>query len=250
MSVALYEFPLYEKVRNYLRLEQLFAQLQETKSAQSEYQYLHFLEVMFSIIDLVERLDLRTDFLRDIDNHERQLVHWSQHPDIDSSALEAALKNLHKYSNEIKRNKKLGTSLREDRFLSSIRQRFGIPGGVSSFDLPSLFCWLKQSTEHKHKDMTKWTSQLALIHQSLALLMSFMREKSRFTPTTSKNGYYQGIVEEKIEIVRIKCDSSQGIYPMVSGSRNRYGIKFMQLNQDSGTSMPVTEAIAFELATS
>ena len=247
MSGALYEFPLSEKVRNYLRLEQLFAQLQEAKPATTEHQYLHFLDVFFNIMDLVERLDLRTDFLRDIDNHERKLVHWSQHPDIDTEALKAALQNMHRLSSLLKKNKKLGASLREDRFLVSIRQRFSIPGGATCFDLPALFCWLKQRDEIKQADMQNWLSQLTLIDNSLAMLLSFLREKARFTTIKSKNGYYQGTAEEKLELVRVQCDSSVALYPVVSGSRNRFGVKFMQLNVDT-VSGAVTGPVEFQLS--
>jgi cell division protein ZapD len=248
MSVALYEFPLYEKVRNYLRLEQLFAQLEEAKDAQSEYQFLRFLELLFDIMDMVERLDLRTDFLRDIDAHEKKLVHWSQHPDIDNQALDQALQTLHRLSSEIKRNPKLGASLREEKFLSNIRQRFTTPGGVTSFDLPSLFCWLKQDNEIKLAHMQDWKQQLSLIENSLQMLLSFLREKARFQNIECKNGYYQGSVEEKIELVRIQCDSSSGIYPVVSGTRNRFGLKFMRLNPPAGSSGAITEQVNFKLA--
>jgi cell division protein ZapD len=248
MSVALYEFPLYEKVRNYLRLEQLFAQLNEAQAAKSEFQYLHFLEILFNIIDLIERLDLRTDFLRDIDAHEKKLVHWSQHPDIDKEALDQALKTLHHLSSEIKRNQKLGASLRDERFLSSIKQRFVTPGGVSSFDLPALFCWLKQADEVKQADMQQWKKQLDLIENSLQMLLSFLREKARFQDIECKNGYHQGSVEEKIEMVRIQCDLSLGIYPVVSGTRNRFGVKFMRLNPPAGSSAAITSLVHWRLA--
>jgi cell division protein ZapD len=248
MSVALYEFPLCEKVRNYLRLEQLFAQLKEAKSAQSDSQYLYFFEALFNVLDLVDRLDLRTDFLRDIDSHERKLVHWSQHPDIDKNALDSALKDLHSVGSEIKINKKLGASLRDERFLANIRQRFSTPGGVTSFDLPSLFCWLKQDDISKQTIMEKWLAQLSIIDTSLKMLLTFLREKSRFQVIVSKSGFYQGTVEDKIELVRIQCDNSNCVYPVVSGSRNRYGIKFMKLKPDSGTSEAVTETIKFELS--
>lgn len=248
MSVALYEFPLCEKVRNYLRLEQLFAQLNEAKRAQSEYQYLYFFEVLFNLIDMVDRLDLRTDFVRDIDAHERKLLHWSQHPNIDNEALEIALQNLTRLGSELKKNKKLGASLRDERFLSNIRQRFSIPGGVTSFDLPSLFCWLKQPNTNKQTDMEKWMKQLSLVDRSLAMLLSFLREKTTFQNMVSKSGFYQGTVEDKIELVRIQCNRASGIYPVVSGSRNRYGVKFMQLNPESGTSGAVTGTIEFQLA--
>lgn len=248
MSVALYEFPLCEKVRNYLRLEQLFAQIHEAKSGQSENQNLYFLEVLFNIIDLVERLDLRTDFLRDIDAHEKKLVHWSVHPDIDATALEHALKSLHALSAQIKQNKKLGSSLREDRFLTNIRQRFAIPGGATSFDLPILFCWLKQDQASKYNDMQNWLDQLKLIDNSLSTMLSYLREKSRFQEVVCKSGFYQGSVEEKLEIVRIKCSNDEHIYPVVSGSRNRYGVKFMQLHPNESGTTAVTSSVKFELA--
>lgn len=248
MSVALYEFPLSEKVRNYLRLEQLFAQLHEAKSAQSDYQYLHFLEILFTLLDLIDRLDLRTDFLRDIDSHEKKLVLWSQHPDIDDKALEEAIQNLHVLSSQIKQNKKLGASLREERFLTSIRQRFSIPGGVNSFDLPALFCWLKQDNEPKLADMKNWIDQLKLVDNALAMMLAYLREKSRFQTLECKTGFYQGSVEEKLELVRIKIDNSDGIYPVVSGSRNRYGVKFMRLHANESGSTAVTTRVTFQLA--
>jgi len=248
MSVALYEFPLYEKVRNYLRLEQLFAQLNEARHARSENQYLHFLEVFFSLTDLVDRLDLRTDFLRDIDVHEKKLVHWSQHPDIDSAALKQALQTLHRLSSEIKRNQKLGASLKDERFLMNIKQRFTTPGGATSFDLPSLFCWLKQADEPKQADLLQWKQQLSLVESSLQMLLSFLREKARFQSIECKNGYYQGSVEEKIELVRIQCDLESGIYPVVSGTRNRFAVKFMQLNPAAGSSGAISNQVNFQLA--
>lgn len=250
MSVALYEFPLCEKVRNYLRLEQIFAQLKEANAQQAnrtKHQYLHFFDVLFNIMDLIERLDLRTDFLRDIDAQERKLVHWSQHPDIDSEALNTALQALHRLTSEIKKNKKLGASLREDRFLNSIRQRFSTPGGATSFDLPSLFCWLKQSHQNKQDDMNNWVAKLALIDNSLSMLLTFLREKSRFAEVKSNNGFYQSSTDEKLDLVRIQCDATHNIYPVVSGSRNRFGVKFMQLNTKDGNSAAVTGAVQFQL---
>ncbi|MDT0593512.1 cell division protein ZapD [Glaciecola petra] len=251
MSVALYEFPLCEKVRNYLRLEHLFARLHEAKSATTENQHLYFLEVLFNMLELLERLDLRTDFLRDIDGHERKLEHWSKHPDIDTEALENALQSLRSLSAEIKKNKKLGANLREEKFLSAIRQRFAIPGGVTSFDVPMLFCWLKQPEQVKQNNMSQWLTQLQLIETTMQTLMSFLREKGRFHETQGVNGYYQSSQvssDEKLELVRVRCDNADGFYPVLSGSRNRFGIKFMQLNTETGTSTPVTQIVSFAIA--
>jgi cell division protein ZapD len=80
------------------------------------------------------------------------------------------------------------------------------------------------------------------------MLLSFLREKTRFQDIVSQSGFYQGAVEDKVELVRILCAQNSGIYPVVSGSRNRYGVKFMKLNPDSGTSDAVTDTIEFQLS--
>ncbi|MGQ8364785.1 cell division protein ZapD [Glaciecola sp. 1036] len=248
MTVALYEFPLCEKVRNYLRLEQLFQQLKEARHAKTAHQHLYFFKTLFDLIELIERLDLRTDFVRDIDSQERNLVHWSQHPDIDKDALDRALKSLHKLLGEIKQINKLGSGIKEERFLSNIRQRFAIPGGVTSFDLPSLFCWIRQPQENKDQEIDRWISHLNLVEESVTLIMTFLRERGRFETVIGKNGFYQGNVADKAELIRVQCDNTQGYYPVLSGNTYRYGIKFMRLHPEAGTTGAVANNISFELA--
>jgi cell division protein ZapD len=248
MPIAVYEFPLCEKVRNYLRLEQLFNQLDHTATFDNELESLHFFDVFFTLLDLLERLDVRTDFIRDIDVHEKNLVHWSSHPNIDTAALEATLKKLHRLLSELKRTSKLGSSLKDDRFLSSIRQRFSIPGGAMSFDLPHLFCWLKQSKEVRSKDIAMWIDQLALVRENITLVMQFLRERGRYEEVLGKNGFYQGVVTDKIDLIRVRCANSEGYFPVLSGNKYRYGIRFMQLVPEEGSSGGVPNDIKFEIA--
>jgi cell division protein ZapD len=248
MPIAVYEFPLCEKVRNYLRLEQLFKQLDHTSTFDSELESLHFFDVFFTLLDLLERLDVRTDFIRDIDVHEKNLVHWSSHPNIDTAALEATLKKLHRLLSELKRTSKLGSSLKDDRFLSSIRQRFSIPGGAMSFDLPHLFCWLKQSKELRSKDIAMWIDQLSLVRENITLVMQFLRERGRYEGVVGKNGFYQGVVTDKIDLIRVRCVNSEGYYPVLSGNKYRYGIRFMQLVADEDSAGGVPDSIKFEIA--
>ncbi|GLR71051.1 cell division protein ZapD [Agaribacter marinus] len=248
MTVALYEFPLCEKVRNYLRLEQLFLQLHEASEPESSFQALQFFELLFDLIELVERLDLRVDFIRDIDSQEKNLIHWSQHPEIDSGALDQTLLQLKNLLTQIKLTKKLGASIKEERFLSSIRQRFAIPGGATSFDLPSLFCWIKQNSETKQTDIQRWIKHLSLVNDSIKIIMAFLRERGRFHQVVGKNGFYQGNVEDKVELVRVKCSNDHAYYPVLSGNTYRYGIKFMQLRPTEGSTGAIAEDISFEIA--
>ncbi len=248
MTYAVYEFPLNEKVRTYLRLEQLFKQLKQGVSASEDYQFISFFEALFTLLDLLERLDIRNDILKDIEAHEKNLVHWSQHPKIDTDALQAALQKILKLRDELKHSKKVGASLKEDKFLASIRQRFSIPGGTCSFDLPNLHYWLKQPVEKAHHDIQQWLSELVLISDAIDITLSFLRERGRFTDVTAQNGFYQGVAEDKNELIRVYSATDEGYYPMLSGNKYRYAIRFMLFNTSDSGGVAVETDVNFKIA--
>ena len=248
MTNAVYEFPLNEKVRTYLRLEQLFKQLNQVKSASEEWQFMNFFDALFTLLDLLERLDIRNDVLKDIEVHEKNLVHWSQHPKIDTEALQAALQKIIKLRDTLKNSKKVGASLKEDKFLSSIRQRFSIPGGTCSFDLPNLHYWLKQPLEKNLEQISTWMNELKLICDAIDITLSFLRERGRFTAIEAPNGFYQGVAEDKIELIRIYSAIDKGFYPILSGNKYRYAIRFMLFTPTESGSSSVEDKVEFKLA--
>jgi cell division protein ZapD len=248
MSNAVYEFPLNEKVRTYLRLEQLFKQLKQAKGYQQEWQFISFFESLFTLLDLLERLDIRNDVLKDIESQEKNLVHWSQHPKIDSEALQAALQRILRLREQLKQAKKIGSNLKEDKFLSSIRQRFAIPGGTCSFDLPNLFYWLKQPLEFIQKDISEWMLEFTQISEAIDITLSFLRERGRFVDVEAPNGFYQGVAEDKNELIRVYSTTDQGYYPVLSGNKYRYAIRFMWFDSSSQDNSSVDSTVSFKLA--
>lgn len=248
MSLAVYEFPLNEKVRTYLRLEQLFLQLKQSAQAQQDWQFMSFFEALFTLLDLLERLDLRNDILKDIEVHEKNLVYWSQHPKIDSEALQTALQQILRLRDQLKHSKKVGAGLKEDRFLSSIRQRFSIPGGTCSFDLPNLHYWIKQPLDAIQKDISGWLKEFDLIQEAIEITLSFLRERGRFSAIDAQNGFYQGVADDKNELIRVQSETDQGYYPMLSGNKYRYAIRFMRFIPDDNGSCQVNDNVEFQLA--
>ena len=66
MAQVVYEFPLNEKVRNYLRVEHLLGLLSEPKKTCEQHTEIQFFRDFFALLDLVERIDLRTELLLDL----------------------------------------------------------------------------------------------------------------------------------------------------------------------------------------
>ncbi|MFT4994063.1 MAG: cell division protein ZapD [Paraglaciecola sp.] len=248
MSQAIYEFPLNEKVRTYLRLEQLFKQLVQAKEATEDWQFINFLNSLFTLLDLLERLDLRSDVLRDIDAHEKNLVVWSEHPNIDNEALQQTLQKILRLREALKSVKKVGADLKEDRFLSSIRQRFSLPGGTCSFDLPNLHYWLQQPGELIQQDIQRWLQEVALINEAIDITLAFLRERGRFSEVQAKKGFYQGVADDKNELIRVFGLSNQGYYPVLSGNKYRYAIRFTLFTPNMQGNTAVDDTVAFKLA--
>jgi cell division protein ZapD len=248
MSEAVFEFPLKEKVRNYLRVEQLLGQLKATSKHDDTHLQLVFFEQLFELLDLIERLDLRSDMSKDLDAHEKNLVYWSQHPKIDSTALDQALKTILSLKRKLKTERRFGSELKEDKLLSSIRQRFAIPGGACSFDLPNLHFWVQQPAATRQAEIAAWLDTLAVLDDTLAVSLSFIRERGQFKTTTAENGFYQGVAEDKNELIRIRCRIDEGYYPTLSGNKYRYALRFLWFAPSENQASSVETDIQFMLA--
>lgn len=248
MSEAIFEFPLKEKVRNYLRVEQLLGQLKSIAKADSAQLQLVFFEQLFELLDLIERLDLRSDMNKDLDAHEKNLIYWSQHPKIDSNALDQALKTVITLKQKLKSDRRFGSSLKEDKLLNSIRQRFSIPGGACCFDLPNLHFWLQQPMNKRQAEISQWLDSLMLLDDTITVSLSFIRERGRFHAVSAENGFYQGAAEDKNELIRIKCRVDEGYYPTLSGNKYRYALRFLWFSPKENQNNSVESNVQFKLA--
>lgn len=258
MTSVLYEHPLNERIRNYLKIEQLFAQVNscaptdETSTVNSTTscnlvtnQHVFF-TALFAIIDTLERSDIRGDLIKDLEKLEQNLVVWSKSPNVDNSALENNLGETVKLVAKLKVNSPTWWQLKEDKLLASLKQRFAIQGGNSSFDLPQLHFWLHQPSEKTDQDIIKWLDFLTDISRSLALVLKFIRQRGPFEEIETDSGFYQDNGEGLL-LLRIKLPKDTQYYPTISGNRFRYSIRFMLPCQHTGRRYS-NQATKFQLA--
>ncbi len=248
MSTVLYEHPLNERIRNYLKLEQFFAQAYTCLSGDINITTSHqvFFNALFSILDILERNDVRGDLIKDLEKLEQNLVVWSKVPDIDSSALQKNLAETVRLVSHLRCPQPTWCQLKEDKLLSGLKQRFAIQGGSSSFDLPQLQFWLHQDNDILVADIQGWLSLLEQIKNALDLVLKFIRQRSGFKQIDTESGFYQDN-GEGILLLRIKVDQQLPYYPTVSGNRLRYSIRFMSPCEESGRKYS-NKATSFELS--
>ncbi|GAA3546647.1 cell division protein ZapD [Zobellella aerophila] len=229
MSPLLYEFPLNEKCRSYLRLNDLFQQLQSCRALGSAGQAVALFKAQLDVLELLERCDLRTELAKDLSSQQARLEAWSQVPGVDVEALAQLSEQLARLSHALPRTPRLGQLLREDKFLTAIRSRFAIPGGLCAFDVPQLHYWLNLPLERQQQDIDGWLSHTQLLQDSLALLLTLWREAGQFRSQRAMTGFYQDNAEQT-EMIRLRLPAELAVYPVVSGNKYRFTIRFMPVD--------------------
>lgn len=246
MSSVLFEHPLNERIRNYLKLEQLFKHLDMSSSSNISSSHITYFNALFSIIDTLERNDIRGDLIKELEKLEQNLVVWSQAPDIDTSLLEDNLKQTIALLCELKKTKQQWLDYREIKFLTGLKQRFAMQGGTCVFDLPQLHFWLSRDESLLFEEMNSWINLFSSISHSLCLILKFIRLRGEFESIETDNGFYQDN-GENILLLRIKTPNNANFYPTVSGNKFRYSIRFVVPCNEMGRRY-LNQATNFELA--
>lgn len=246
MTAILYEHPLNERIRNYLKLEQLFTQASDCLQYNIGSSHSVFFNALFAIIDTLERNDIRGDLIKDLEKLEQNLVIWSQIPEVDREALEDNLKKVVGLTSKIKLVTPEWAQLKTDKFLTGLKQRFAIQGGSSLFDLPQLQFWLNQPKSTIDSQCKYWLSLLEQVNAALSLILKFVRQRAEFEDITTESGFYQDSGEGLI-LLRIKVANGLPYYPTISGNRFRYSIRFMMPCEETGRKY-AKNATSFQLA--
>lgn len=246
MTTILYEHPLNERIRNYLKLEQLFTQVSACFQHSITANHNTFFTSLFAIIDTLERNDVRGDLIKDLEKLEQNLVIWSQIPEVDNTIIEENLRDTVAFSSQLKKNSPQWLKLKDNKFLTGLKQRFAIQGGNSHFDLPQLQFWLNQPIQQIEKEARLWLSYLQQVHEALVLILKFTRQRAKFETIATENGFYQDSGEGLV-LLRVKLEKNIPCYPTISGNRFRYSIRFALPCEESGRKY-TKQALSFQLA--
>ncbi|MGB0894113.1 MAG: cell division protein ZapD [Parashewanella sp.] len=241
MTEIIFEQPLNEKIRSYLRLEYLADQL--ARNQQHDQQHACFYP-LFSLWELCERCDYRNDVLKDIDRQTHLLNKWLKLPDANQDHIQKLLEQLRQCRIAMTHSIRFGQELKQDRFLTAIKQRFSMPGASCNFDLPQLHHWLDKPWSERQQHFKIWCSYFQHLLNAVKLLLNLTRNTAEFIPETAESGFYQGDSNQPLSLVRVKLKEGCIHYPTISGNRNRFAIHFVNFEKHKHSD----QTVKFELA--
>ncbi|QBF83245.1 cell division protein ZapD [Shewanella maritima] len=241
MTNLIYEQPLNEKTRSYLRLEHLATHIKQV--TESDHQH-HCFEPIFSLADLTERCDFSSDVLKDIDKQVLLLDKWQAFPHVDTEQVCALIKELTQAKAQLYSSGRLGAKLKQDKFISALKHRFSMPGACCSFDLPQLHYWLSLPWQQRQQDIINWTEEFQPLLKAITLILKLIRDSSEFINASANAGFYQANADKALSLIRVRINADQACYPTISGSRNRYAIHFVDFDRQKHTDKQITFSLA------
>ena len=92
--MILYEYPFNERIRTYLRLQQLFNRLGQLLARTEALDHHFALITLFEIMDVGARADLKSDLLKDLDKQRHTLDSYRGNPAIAEAVLDKVINEL------------------------------------------------------------------------------------------------------------------------------------------------------------
>src|SRR5690606_38608620 len=93
-NVITYEYPFNERIRTFLRLENLFARLRGMVGRDDALDHHYALVCLFEVMDVGARADLKADLLRDLDKQRQLLGSYRGNPNIAQDVLDQVLQQV------------------------------------------------------------------------------------------------------------------------------------------------------------
>lgn len=235
--MIIYEYPLNEHIRTLLKLERLFQQSLRLIQLDDVLLQQAALFHLFELFEITARNEIRTDLQMEL-TRQQQLANAAL---TNAHALNHATHALHNLPG------RLDQALRDQEWLSMLKQRANIPGGVNSFDVPWFYHWQHLPAKQRRADLVNWISPMLPIYQALSLVLKSLREHSSPVVCVARQGFHQQMLNDKnTRLLRIGIPRTAEWIPEISASRHAITIRFVSTlpaeSQDA-----ITPDIEFQL---
>jgi len=230
--VIRYEFPLNEKTRKLLRLEEIFLKADMQLASRMKHTGYDLFETLFDLMISASRSDLKVELIQEL---ERQRGKFIQ--------LKKTKKNLA----QISELKKLRTMLEKssiksgfyfgvDKFLQEVKARSDSPFGILSTDFPEMQYYLQTQTPESRRLFFKEKFSIFLpIRQTIICLNNILRDQLIMEPQTIKLDRYEVKLDsrQKNDLVMLELPKAAKLLPALSSNKYAININFNSFKKDS-----------------
>ena len=224
-----YDYPFNERIRILLRLEDLFIKVQHHAAGADEFSHHCALLVLFQILDLGDRSELKTDLLQELDRQKMVMDGLRGNPAIAEEILNEVIGEIEKTAASLRGMVgRIGQPLRENEWLMGVKQRAAMPGGACEFDVPSYHYWLGLPVESRQANIEAWLAPLLPLHDALRIILHILRGSGKMTRYLAPQGAFQQMLggAKPAQMLRVTLPDEATCFPEVSANKYAINIRF------------------------
>ena len=250
-ATLVFEQPLNERMRTFLRLDFLYNQALYHNEMASQWGSRAAVASLIDILALMTRGDVRSEVLKELEGHLTALNEFQSKPGVDAQRLKTLVSNLVRLRADLQG---AGTAylqpLRDSEFLNSVKHRTAIPGGTCEFDLPDYYFWLSQPDELRMRTFGQWLALLRPLCDAIAEILWLTRQNGRMRQEVAHGGTFNITFEREhpLQLLRISLPAAAGLYPEISGSHYRCNVRFLSWNGLTSRPVQTEEDVSFTLS--
>lgn len=227
--MIVYEYPLNERIRTWLRLEDMFEKTAFFIRADDPRSHHAALLSIFELVDIMARPELRSELLQELERQKQAFEPFRGNPAVDANRLEEVLQTVNEALGVLyAQTGKLGQHIRDNEWLSSIKGRTSIPGGVCGFDLPGYHFWLHQPAARRRDELLEWLAPLFPIGDGVEVVLRLLRESGNVMHCTAQSGLFQMMLGGRVaQMLRVGVEEGLPCLPEVSANKYAVNVRFV-----------------------
>lgn len=213
-----------------LRLEFLFKTITEASTEQHEVIHRFALKNIIEIVEIVEKPELKSRFLKELIRIEHILRKTN------SSQTQQLFTELQGQIYQISQVPGLfGGDIHNDEFLKTLRQIHHPHTKECEFNSPQLVLWFDSDPVLRQNAIRAWQNKLLDLKTIVDVYLKLLRAHCEFNPIKATNGYYQkGISSQQgvIHLIQLRISKSLKIVPKFQLGHHNLTIRFFDLTSN------------------
>lgn len=249
-EVQIYEQPLNERMRAFLRLEHLFERIRFQIEAADTWASRGALEGVIELTALLMRAEIKGELIKELERQANTLDALAQDPRVDGAMLTDTLDGIRVILTALRsQDVPFGYEMKHNELVNAVRQRSSIPAGTCDFDLPVLHYWLAQDEAQRTSDLRRWFAGFDLVREAVSLCLSLVRRSATASGEVAEKGFFQKTLDASTpcQLVRVALPGDAGCFTEISAGRHRFTVRMMTQSTSDERARQVEADVPFEL---
>lgn len=248
--MAVYEQPLNEKIRLFLRLEYLLNRFNYHLKHLSPENSQAAVMVLLELYNLSSRLDVKNAALNVLEWQAQAVRRVEGMEGVDADRMQRILGKLEDKSKRLYNFRgQLGQHLKTHTFFNILKQRSSIAGGVNGLDIPLFNYWLSQTERHRMDDLKHWVKPYEFVYEAIRLIMELILAGEEREEVIAEGGFHQATLapNKEYQLLQIELPSDVQYYPEISAGKQRFSVRFVDASQLEEKGKQIIEDVPFTL---